>query len=205
MNRDIQLHIGPDGTISLTPIYVDKHSYQDDWRGPVVDALINGDVKRARKVLNQEYSQAIDSEAHSRDAYTLPFFSVDTIEQAKSLQVRFCKLQYDKHPISHEAWYVLNPGLFDGRVDGIMKVAELFEKAYQGTKYERVDRIDDKGNIREHTRVIGTLKTLCGLTIHYEQDAAGNGSCKNCERKRAKLGLAVSNANTWTGGDRANQ
>ena len=47
----------------------------------------------------------------------LPVFSVDTVEDAKRLQARFCTLQYDRHPDPKgpEQWFVL-PG-FSGNLN----------------------------------------------------------------------------------------
>ena len=56
------------------------------------------------------------------------------------------------------------------------------------TKEARIDRIDARGNIREHvispdlsTRT-GETTALCGRRIHMSQPACGNARCKTCER-----------------------
>lgn len=48
----------------------------------------------------------------------------------------------------------------------------------------RVDRIDSRGNIREHLIERGAESTLCGLVIGASntQEPLGNGLCKRCER-----------------------
>lgn len=45
---------------------------------------------------------------------------------------------------------------------------------------ERVDRIDDRGNIREHLRRREEARTLCGLVIGMSQPACGNAECRRC-------------------------
>lgn len=60
----------------------------------------------------------------------------------------------------------------------------------------RIDRIDGKGNIREHivrtpVHDVEDLYTLCGLPIVESQNPAGNAICLRCEqleriRRRAK-------------------
>lgn len=49
----------------------------------------------------------------------------------------------------------------------------------------RIDRIDVRGNIREHLTLNG-VKTLCGLALELTQPACGNGLCKRCENLRAR-------------------
>lgn len=60
----------------------------------------------------------------------LPVFSVDTVEQAKQLQIRFGRLQYINHPVNNMTWYKLSV-LPDGtdpvtsRKDGLLKLEDL--------------------------------------------------------------------------------
>lgn len=46
-----------------------------------------------------------------------------------------------------------------------------------------VDRIDQKGDIREHWTHDGE-RTLCGLAIGHHQAAVGNRECRRCVRLR---------------------
>lgn len=58
----------------------------------------------------------------------LPVFSVDTLDQANEIQVRFCRAQYDPHPLMPEkTWYVLND--FSGKAEDLPRVTEMF-RAY---------------------------------------------------------------------------
>ena len=54
----------------------------------------------------------------------------------------------------------------------------------------RIDRIDERGQIREHTIDDSDwLHTLCGIEIRQSQIACGNRRCTKCEaleRARAK-------------------
>ena len=60
----------------------------------------------------------------------------------------------------------------------------------------KIDRIDNKGDIREHSTLTGT-RTLCGLALSrgWTQPALGNRPCKRCEKitascqKSAPLGV----------------
>jgi hypothetical protein len=59
----------------------------------------------------------------------LPFFSVDTKDQAKRLQVMLCKSQYERHPkLPNQPWYAF-PG-FRGELDDMDRVAGIFAEAY---------------------------------------------------------------------------
>jgi hypothetical protein len=51
----------------------------------------------------------------------------------------------------------------------------------------KVDRIDNRGDIREHLTRDGS-RTLCGLTLGrgYTQNACGNRECRRCEKIAAR-------------------
>jgi len=54
----------------------------------------------------------------------------------------------------------------------------------------KIDRIDDRGNIREHlTR--DQRRTICGIEIGYRQDPCGNATCRRCEKIAARLSEVV--------------
>jgi hypothetical protein len=44
---------------------------------------------------------------------------------------------------------------------------------------EPVDRVDSRGNLREHLTSTGE-KTLCGLDLYATQKPAGNAPCRRC-------------------------
>lgn len=50
----------------------------------------------------------------------------------------------------------------------------------------KVDRIDNRGNIREHWTCDGR-RTLCGIEIGGRQDPCGNATCTRCEKIVARL------------------
>lgn len=56
----------------------------------------------------------------------LPVFSVDTVDDAKRIQTRFCRLQYGKHPHPKgpEQWYTLTQ--FSGEIDDLDRVTADF-------------------------------------------------------------------------------
>lgn len=63
----------------------------------------------------------------------LPVFSVNTVEEAKLIQVRFCRLQYGPHPQAKpdtgtQDWYVLTS--FSGELDDLDRVAAEFADFY---------------------------------------------------------------------------
>lgn len=51
---------------------------------------------------------------------------------------------------------------------------------------KRIDRIDDRGNIREHW-TFDDVRTICGIEIGYRQAACGNAPCRRCEKIIARL------------------
>ena len=60
----------------------------------------------------------------------LPFFSVETVEEAQQLQVLFCALQHGEHPdLPGQSWY--RRGQFAGEIDDIPELADLFRKGYE--------------------------------------------------------------------------
>ncbi len=50
----------------------------------------------------------------------------------------------------------------------------------------KIDRIDDRGNIREHFTRDG-VRTICGIEIGYRQAPCGNGPCRRCGKIAARL------------------
>lgn len=47
--------------------------------------------------------------------------------------------------------------------------------------YERIDRVDERGDIREHfISPKAEDRTLCGLSLPPIQPPLGNGLCKRC-------------------------
>ena len=53
----------------------------------------------------------------------------------------------------------------------------------------KIDRIDDKGNIREHLTRDGS-HTICGIEIGQRQAPYGNATCKRCEKIAARCQIA---------------
>lgn len=101
------LHLGADGTLSLNPLFGPVPE-PGDWRDPVIDALKGGDIERARKVLEDNKDEPIVQEPEAQ-CYTLPIFTCDSIEQARQIQVRFCRLMIGDHPCAPgERWYVVS-------------------------------------------------------------------------------------------------
>lgn len=67
---------------------------------------------------------------------------------------------------------------------------------------DKIDRIDNRGNIRAHYTLDGGLTTLCGLTIGDSQRAC-NAFCKRCvaiqKRRQREARLAVETALKFAG------
>lgn len=60
----------------------------------------------------------------------LAFFSVETEEEAQTLQVLMCSAQYGEHPdLPGETWY--RRWQFSGELDGLPEICDDFAKAYQ--------------------------------------------------------------------------
>lgn len=60
----------------------------------------------------------------------LPVFSVDTVQQAESIQVHFCNLQYVEHPqMPGKPWYrwTAFPGTLEALDDVTSKMREFYE------------------------------------------------------------------------------
>lgn len=53
----------------------------------------------------------------------------------------------------------------------------------------KVDRIDTKGNIREHLTRDGH-RTICGVKIGQRQTPCGNAPCTRCEKIAAHCQIA---------------
>ena len=76
------------------------------------------------------------------------------------------------------------------KVDELQKIslqlsdlAAAERPSYQMTK---IDRIDSRGDIREHFTRDGR-RTICGLWIDVSQTPCGNRPCKRCEKNVARL------------------
>lgn len=54
----------------------------------------------------------------------------------------------------------------------------------------KIDRIDERGNIREHFTRDGR-HTICGIEIGMRQQPCGNAPCKRCEKIVARLSEAT--------------
>lgn len=73
----------------------------------------------------------------------LPVFSVDTVEEAKAIQTRFCKLQYGSHPLMPgKPWYKVFP--FSGELEDLDRVRNMFAEFYKGMKERDVKRQQDE-------------------------------------------------------------
>jgi hypothetical protein len=60
----------------------------------------------------------------------LPVFSVDTIEQAEALQVRFCRLQKVNHPLMPgKGWFTLNH--FKSSIEDLDRISEMFQEWWE--------------------------------------------------------------------------
>lgn len=71
----------------------------------------------------------------------------------------------------------------------MLQLAQIADDATPATPASRmvkVDRIDDKGNIREHLTLDGS-RTICGIEIGYRQTPCGNATCRRCEKIATRL------------------
>lgn len=73
----------------------------------------------------------------------LPVFSVDTVEQARQIQVRFCRRQYGAHPQAKpntgtDEWYMLT--VFSGEVEDLDRVAAEFTAFYDEHLAKRITK-----------------------------------------------------------------
>lgn len=79
-------------------------------------------------------------------------------------------------------------GKTGGRTSDPMAPVRLVHQMAQMTK---IDRIDDRGDIREHWTLDGH-RTICGIAIGIRQPACGNRPCKRCEKIAARCQKAPS-------------
>jgi hypothetical protein len=70
------------------------------------------------------------------------------------------------------------------------ELADLTTPARQVTT---IDRIDDRGDLREH-RTRDGHRTICGIEIGMRQPPCGNRPCKRCEKIAARCQKAPSAA-----------
>ena len=69
----------------------------------------------------------------------LPVFSVDTIEEAIAIQIRFCRLQYGSHPrMPGKPWYKLNE--FSGELEDLDRVRTMFAQFHKERREREVAR-----------------------------------------------------------------
>ena len=61
----------------------------------------------------------------------------------------------------------------------------------------RIDRIDDRGDIREHLTRDG-VRTICGVEIGMRQSPCGNRACRRCEKiaTRRQIWMAQASRDT---------
>lgn len=60
-------------------------------------------------------------------------------------------------------------------------LSDLIAPVRPVSQVTKVDRIDDKGNIREHLTREG-VRTICGIEIGRRQTPCGNAPCRRCEK-----------------------
>jgi hypothetical protein len=89
------------------------------------------------------------------------------------------EVQLDEDDVTREIHedVVLDPKALEEE----LRVMRRRSSAARNVRDGRIDRIDDKGNIREHrVRADDASLTLCGLVIFYSQPPCGNGPCRRC-------------------------
>ncbi len=66
----------------------------------------------------------------------LPVFSVDTVDDAQAIQIRFCRLQYGSHPLMPgKPWYKLNE--FSGELEDLDRVRDMFMDFHEGRVWRK--------------------------------------------------------------------
>lgn len=110
LTRAVQLHVMRDGTLTTHPVKgLPTTGHTGDWRDIAIDALLDEKLDTASRVIQESRREPMIHE-REQELYTLPIFSVNTIDEAKSIQVRFCRLMYGTHPLldKDERWYVIS-------------------------------------------------------------------------------------------------
>lgn len=84
----------------------------------------------------------------------LPVFSVDTVEEAKQIQIRFCRLQYGSHPLMPgRPWYKLNE--FSGELEDLDRVTKMFAQHHE----ERMERKEREATAALVSKAVRTRRT----------------------------------------------
>lgn len=101
-----------------------KKAAPPDWlqldRAVLVDVCKDGTIS---------YRERVKKEKRLNNA-ALPVYSVDTVEEARALQVHFGAKQYTEHPRQPgREWFVL-PG-FAGEIDALDNVSRCFDDFYR--------------------------------------------------------------------------
>ena len=80
--------------------------------------------------------------------------------------------------------------LFDGADESLSDLSDPAIPVRLVTQMTKVDRIDDRGNIREHLTRDGQ-RTICGIEIGQRQPPCGNATCRRCEKIAVRCQIAA--------------
>jgi hypothetical protein len=132
LSRPVLLYACKDGTLTFEPVWGPVPAGTGDWREIAIDLIFEGKIDSAAGVLVENRDEPILETPQEAPLYSLPFFSVDTAAQARTVRARFCKLMAGSHPYlpAGEPWYVLNQA-FGGHgllVDELATIAEDFAR-----------------------------------------------------------------------------
>lgn len=133
------LYVGRDGTLTTQPVFGPAPAgLAGDWRDVAIDLILLGRTEDAAGVLVENRGEPMEIE-RERECYSLPVFSVDTLMQARRIQTRFCRLQYEVHPHleKDERWYTLSFPWYSGEIEDLPRVADEFRAFYAILKEER--------------------------------------------------------------------
>jgi len=132
--RPVRMYMMPDGSITTRPIIGHAPTgHTGDWRDVAIDAVLEGNISRARQLLTECEREPMAPEREA-EVYTLPVFSVNTADEAKRIIVHFCRLAREPHPLLDrgERNYIYSGGDFSPDDPGTLwNVAARFAEFYE--------------------------------------------------------------------------
>lgn len=91
LSRKIILHVTQNGIMTIGPVFgpevIDRVSVSE-WREIVTDLVLQGRLEEAKRTADSMKAEDGDGET----LYSLPVFSVNTVQEAKTMQVIFCRM-----------------------------------------------------------------------------------------------------------------
>jgi hypothetical protein len=141
LSRKVVLHVMRDGILTLNPVrHIEGHT--GDWRDVAIDMLIDADSREdldnaAGTIVEMRDEPLTDQR---EDVYTLPIFSVDTVDEANTLRVRMCRMMIGEHPLLPQGERVYQLSMWNQDADSLeelWRVQAMMVEVYRQIKSSR--------------------------------------------------------------------